>query len=65
VSANGNTESEAHDCQTANNKRCARQRIGKEDEGGDGKKESGWHGQQTGVLHGRSFPNKSGHLKSA
>ena len=51
-----NGESEAFDGQTAEDKGRARRRGGKQHQRRDREKESGWHDQQSGVLHGLSFP---------
>jgi hypothetical protein len=57
VPAHGDTEAHSLDSQAADDKRCARQRIRKKNEGGEDQKKTRWHGQQSGVLHDRSFPS--------
>jgi hypothetical protein len=58
VAAHGDNESEALDGQAAEHKGRPLHGIGKEHERGDGKKESGWHDQQSGVFHLRSLSER-------
>jgi hypothetical protein len=50
-------DNQAHclDGQTANDKSTAPRGVRKQDQGSESEKESGWHHQQSGVLHGLSF----------
>jgi hypothetical protein len=55
VSAHGDRQPEALDGQAAERKDAAPGGVRKQDESGDGEKESGWHDQQPGIFHGFSF----------
>jgi hypothetical protein len=57
VSANGDDQAEGFDGEAAEDESAAGGRVGggEQHQGGDGEKETGWHDQQSGKLHGRSF----------
>jgi hypothetical protein len=55
VPAHRDAESESLNGQATDHEGRPRARRGKEHERGDGEKKSGWHDQQSGVFHLRSF----------
>jgi hypothetical protein len=55
VAAQRYTESQPLNGQSANHKRGARGRGGKQQKRCDGEKKSGWQHQQSGVFHGHPF----------
>jgi hypothetical protein len=58
VSADGNGEAESFDGEGAEDEGEALGGVGEQDEGRQGEKASGGQDQQSGELHGRSFPRK-------
>jgi hypothetical protein len=59
VSADSYRQSQSLDRQAAEDEGRSRHGGGKQDQRGDGEKESGWHGQQSGVFHRLSFLSRS------
>jgi hypothetical protein len=55
MAAHGHHKSQALNRQPAEHKGRPLRRGGEEHQRGDGKKESGWHHQQSGVFHLLSF----------
>jgi hypothetical protein len=50
-----NNQTHSHYSQTADDKCSAPRGVSKQDQRSESEKESGWHHQQSGVLHGLSF----------
>jgi hypothetical protein len=55
VTADRYAESEEFDGETAEDEGRPLHRIGEEHKSGNGEEESGWHDNESGVLHGLSF----------
>jgi hypothetical protein len=60
VATYGYAQAQAFYGQSAQHKGSPRPWIGIENQRGEGEEESRWHGQQSGVLHDRSFPFQAG-----
>jgi hypothetical protein len=64
VSTDRNDEADDFDGQSTENESGTRRGARKEHERGDGEKESGWHDDQSGELHGLSLIHKTGFHKT-
>src|SRR6266702_8356272 len=62
VAADCDAQPEKFDGQSANHKRGAQGGIRKQNEGGDGKKETGRHHQQSRIFHGLPFQASPGDI---